>query len=117
MLASVFISRNSLRLSSPRPATLDRIAEVLFARLEGGPKSIRREAAPLPLPFLDADLWIFRIPADAPPSSGDELTREAIEHYFENEWIHRERKGLGDRSPLRCIDRRRRGATRSRGPS
>ena len=34
------------------------------------------------------------------PGSVDELTREAIEHYFENEWIHRERKALGDRSPL-----------------
>ena len=100
VLASVFISRNSLRLSSPRPATLERIAEVLFARLEARPASIRREAAPLPLPFLDADLWIFRIPADALPSSGDDLTREAIEHYFENEWIHRERKALGERSPL-----------------
>ena len=64
VLASVFINRSSLRLSSPRPVTLDRIDEVLFARLEAGPASIRREAAPLPLPFLDADLWIFRIPAE-----------------------------------------------------
>ncbi len=100
VLASVFINRKSLRLSSPRPVTLERIAEVLFARLEARPASIRREAAPLPLPFLDADLWIFRIPGDALPGSGDDLTREAIEHYFENEWIHRERKALGERSPL-----------------
>ncbi len=100
VLASVFISRRTLRLSSPRPATLERIAEVLFARLEARPESIRREAAPLPLPFLDADLWIFRITANAPAGAGDDLTREAIELYFENEWIHRERKGLGGRSPL-----------------
>ena len=80
---------------------------MLFARLDGRPASIRREAAPLPLPFLDADLWIFRIPADALPSSGDELTREAIEHYFENEWIHRERKGLGEPVAAGCFNRRR----------
>ena len=100
VLASVFISRNSLRLSSPRPANLDRIADALFARLDGGPKAIRREAAPLPLPFLDADVWIFRLPADLDPSASEELARDAIEHYFENEWIHRERKGLDNRSPL-----------------
>jgi tetratricopeptide (TPR) repeat protein len=100
VLGTVFISRNSLRLSSPRPATLDRIADTLFPRLEGGPKMIRREAAPLPLRFQDAALWIFRIPAELEASSGEELAREAIEHYFENEWIHLPRKGLDDRSPL-----------------
>jgi hypothetical protein len=100
VLASVFIGRNSLRLSSPRAANLDRIADVFFTRLEGGPKAIRREAAPLPLPFLDADVWIFRLPPGALPGSSEELAREAIEHYFENEWIHRERKSLGNRSPL-----------------
>ncbi len=100
VLASVFIGRNSLRLSSPRPANLDRIADVLFTRLDGGPKAIRREAAPLPLPFLDADVWIFRLPAELDPAASEELARDAIEHYFENEWIHRERKGLGNRTPL-----------------
>ncbi len=100
VLASVFIGRNSLRLSSPRPANLDRIADALFTRLDGGPKAIRREAAPLPLPFLDADVWIFRLPADLDPTASEELARDAIEHYFENEWIHRERKGLDNRSPL-----------------
>jgi tetratricopeptide (TPR) repeat protein len=100
VLATVFVSRNSLRLSSPRLATLDRIADALFPRLEGGPKMVRREAAPLPLRFQDAALWIFRIPAEVEASAGEELAREAIEHYFENEWIHLERKGLGGRSPL-----------------
>ena len=71
VLASVFISRNSLRLSSPRPATLERIAERALRQAGGSARqSIRREAAPLPLPFLDADLWIFRIPADADTELG-----------------------------------------------
>jgi hypothetical protein len=100
VLAIVFINRNSLRLSSPRPATLDRIADALFPRLDGGPKMIRREAAPLPLRFQDAALWIFRISPEVEASAGEELAREAIEHYFENEWIHLPRNGLGGRSPL-----------------
>ncbi len=75
VLASVFIGRNSLRLSSPRAANLDRIADVLFTRLEGGPQSIRREAAPLSLPFLDADVWIFRMPPGVDPDRSEELAR------------------------------------------
>ena len=102
VLASVFIDRRRLRLSSPKAATLERIAELLFARLSAGTESIRREAAPLPLPFLDADLWTFRIPADVEQGVSDDLAHEAIEHYFENEWIHGVRKGLGGRSPLRA---------------
>ena len=100
VLATVYINRKSLRLSSPRPATLDRVADALFPRLDGGPKMIRREAAPLPLRFQDAALWIFRIPAEVEASAGEELAREAIEHYFENEWIHLPRNGLAGRSPL-----------------
>ncbi len=100
VLATVFISRTSLRLSSPRAANLDRIADLFFPRLEGGPKRLRREAAPLPLPFQDAGLWIFRIPPSVDAATGESLAREAIEHHLENEWIHVERKGLGGRSPL-----------------
>ncbi|MFI5458679.1 MAG: hypothetical protein ACHRXM_24885 [Isosphaerales bacterium] len=100
VLASVFISRNSLRLSSPRVETLERIEEVLFKRLDTGVRSIRREASPLPFPFLDADLWIFRIPPEVDPDLKDQLQRESVEQYFENQWIHRPRHGLDDRSPL-----------------
>ena len=100
VLATVFVSRNSLRLSSPRADSLERVADLFFPRLEGGPKRLRREAAPLPLPFQDAALWIFRIPPGVGASSGESLAREAIEHYLENEWIHVERKGLDGRSPL-----------------
>ena len=100
VLASVFITGTSLRLSSPRALNLEAIEEQLFLRLGERPPSVRREATPLPLPFLDADLWLFRIPTGLDPDRADELSREAIEHYFENEWIHWKRKGLADRSPL-----------------
>jgi len=109
VLASVFICRNSLRLSSPRVETLERVEEILFKRLDTGARSIRREAAPLPFPFLDADLWIFRIPPEVEPDLKDQLQRESVEQYFENQWIHRPRHGLDDRSPLDAARRARSG--------
>jgi len=109
VLASVFISRNSLRLSSPRVETLEWIEETLFKRLDAGARSIRREAAPLAFPFLDADLWIFRIPPAVDPDLKDRLQRESVEQYLENQWIHRPRHGLDDRSPLDAAREARRG--------
>ena len=100
VLASVYISGQTLRLSSPRVENLERIEEALFPRLENGAGSVRREASPLPLPFLDADVWIFRIPPGLDPDLADQLSREAVEQYFENHWIHRPRHGLDGRSPL-----------------
>jgi tetratricopeptide (TPR) repeat protein len=100
VLASVYIDRHSLRLSSPRVETLRRAEELLFPRLAEGAQSTRREVTPLPLPFLDADVWTFRTARGVDPGASDELCREAVEHYYENEWIHRKRQGLGNRSPL-----------------
>jgi tetratricopeptide (TPR) repeat protein len=102
VLASVFISGQTLRLSSPRVENLEQIEEALFPRLENGASSVRREASPLPLPFLDADVWIFRVPPGLDHDVADRLTREAVEHYFENIWIHRPRHGLDGRSPLQA---------------
>ena len=100
VLASVYISGQTLRLSSPRVENLERVEETLFPRLENGAGSVRREASPLPLPFLDADVWIFRVPPGLEPNLADQLSRESVEQYFENNWIHRPRHGLNDRSPL-----------------
>ena len=100
IMASVYKKGRTLRLSSPRAENLERIEEALFPRLEKGAEPVRREASPLPLPFLDADVWIFRIPSGVDPDRADQLSREAVEHYFENQWIHRPRHGLDGRSPL-----------------
>jgi tetratricopeptide (TPR) repeat protein len=100
VLATVFISPTTLRLSSPRAETLERIEEILFQRLDPGDRSIRREASPLPFAFLDADLWIVRIPPGVDSVLKDDLQREAVERYFENIWIHRPRHGLDERSSL-----------------
>ncbi len=95
VLASVYVSPQALRLSSPRLSSIKHIEEILLPRLEDEERSIRREASPLPFAFLDADLWTFRIPPGVEPNLADQLRREAVESYFENEWIHHPRKGLG----------------------
>ena len=100
VLANVYISGQTLRLSSPRVENLERVEECLLPRLENDTGSVRREASPLPLPFLDADVWVFRIPPGLDPDLADQLSRESVEQYFENHWIHRPRHGLDDRSPL-----------------
>jgi tetratricopeptide (TPR) repeat protein len=100
VLASVYMSGPTLRLSSPRVENLERIEESLLSRLEDVARSVRREAAPLPIPFLDADVWTFRIPPGTDPELVDSLSRESVEQYFENHWIHRPRHGLDGQSPL-----------------
>jgi hypothetical protein len=117
VLATAFVDRSSrmLRLSSPRVDTLQQAEERLLSRIGadavprpiGGDHgngaratSIRREAAPLPLPFLDADVWTVRIPGGQDPSRAEDLRREWVEHYYEDIWIHRPRQGLGGLSPL-----------------
>jgi len=98
--ASVYIDRHWLRLSSPRGDNLQRVEEILFRRDEEAAQSVRREVTPLPLPFLDADVWTVRAPREIDPALADGLRRDAVEQFYENEWIHRPRRSLGDRSPL-----------------
>jgi hypothetical protein len=94
VLATVYIGAQVLRLSSPCARGLEHVQEMLLARLQRDGPPMRREASPLPLAFLDADVWRFRIPPGACAETSDRLCREAIERYFENEWIHKRRHGL-----------------------
>lgn len=119
VLASVTIqpSSRALRLSSPRVETLRQAEESLLSRLgidpsdgdRGRQAEIRREASPLALPFLDADVWTVRLPAGLEPSLADERRREWVEHYYEDLWIHRPRQGLGGRSPMAAAEAAHRG--------
>ena len=99
LLATVIASPSSLRLSSPDPLTL----EVAQARLVDvfGDRALpfRREATPLPLGLLDAAVWTFRLPRGLDDQVQCRCTRDAVEHYFENLWIHAPRQGLDDRTP------------------
>jgi hypothetical protein len=102
VLATVYIDAHSLRLSSPRASGLERIEEMLLPRLEENARPVHRDASPLPLVFLDADVWRFRMPSGIDAPESDRLRREAVERYFESEWIHRARQGLGGLAPLRA---------------
>ncbi len=109
VLATVYISRTSLRLSSPRAETLEEAVEKLLRDPERRTRPIERQAAPLPMAFLDADLWTFRVPPGIDAEIESSLKRESIEHYFENQWIHRSRHGLDGRTPLQCALQARQG--------
>lgn len=116
VLASVLVHPSgTLRLSSPRLETLRQVEESLFARLGidpavGPPSSaVRREASPLPIPFLDADVWTVRIPAGLEPNLAEQWRRDWVERYYEDIWIHRPRHGLADRSPIAAAEAAHRG--------
>ncbi|MHB1558768.1 MAG: tetratricopeptide repeat protein, partial [Isosphaeraceae bacterium] len=123
VLATLFIDRSArkLRLSSPRGDTLQQVEERLLARMPGGSGSypghpagrggIRalREATPLPLPFLDADVWTVRLPPGLDPIRADDLRREWVEHYYEDSWIHGPRQALDGLSPLAAAEKARGG--------
>ena len=100
LLATVVASPGSLRLSSPDPLALEE-AQVRLVDLFGDRVlPSRREATPLPLGLLDAAVWTFRLPRGLDDQEERRCTRDAVEHYFENLWIHAPRQGLDDRTPL-----------------
>lgn len=123
VLATVIIDRSArrLRLSSPRVDTLQQAEERLLARrpevtgaylgklADRGGVCPQREAAPLPLPFLDADVWTVRLPAGLDPFQADDLRREWVEHYYEDSWIHRPRQAIDGLSPLAAAEKARGG--------
>jgi tetratricopeptide (TPR) repeat protein len=109
VLATVYIDGNSLRLSSPRAEGLQQIEELLVPRLGAGKHAIRREASPLPLALLDADVWQFRVPPAIDPEQRNLICRESVERFYENNWIHKRRHGLSGLSPLGAASAVRRG--------
>jgi hypothetical protein len=93
VLAGVVHAAGMLRLSTPNPRGRH---EDAFARALGDRSHPSRwEATPLPLGLLDAALWTFRFPPGLDGETRRRLTREAVEAYFEAEWIHLGRLGLG----------------------
>jgi tetratricopeptide (TPR) repeat protein len=109
VMATVYITPDSLRLSSPRVETLEEVEEKLrrLMGMQAGP--LERVAAPLPLPFLDADVWTARFPEGLDRELVHRLARDSVEYYYENQWIHRPRQGLDGLSPLAAAQDSRRG--------
>lgn len=108
VLATVYITEGTLRLSSPRVETLEEVEEKLRRFLGNQVPPEARVAAPLPLPFLDADVWTARMPEGLDRELANRLAREIVENYYENQWIHRPRQGLDGLTPLAtALDARR----------
>ncbi len=109
VLATIYITPRTIRLSSPRVDTLEIAEEKLRRMLGTEAQPLERVAAPLPLPFLDADVWTTRLPDGLDRELAHRLSREALESYYENQWIHRPRQGLDGLSPLAAAQDARRG--------
>lgn len=100
VLATVYITPGSIRLSSPRVDGLEEAEEKLRLLIGHDARAAERAAAPLPLPFLDAAVWTVRFPEGRDQADAERWSREVVEDYYENRWIHRPRQGLDGLSPL-----------------
>ncbi|MDR3619149.1 MAG: hypothetical protein P4L85_07350 [Paludisphaera borealis] len=100
VLATVYLAPGTLRLSSPRVDSLEQAEEKLRLLIGDDVEPAERAAAPLPLPFLDAAVWTVRLPEGRDRADADRWTREVVEAYYEDRWIHRPRQSLDGLSPL-----------------
>ncbi len=102
VLASVVASGAVVRYSTPARDHIDEIETRLLRFFpESETQPWQRATSVLPLSLLDAAVFTFRLPRGLTDSASRELTREAIENYFENVWIHEPRQGLDPGSEAR----------------
>jgi tetratricopeptide (TPR) repeat protein len=95
VLASVVASGTIVRYATPLRDHIDEVEErLLAADATGGSGEWERATSVLPLSLLDAAVFTFRLPRGLDDDAAAALTREAIEGYFENSWIHEPRRGL-----------------------
>lgn len=98
--ATIVRSEGTLRLSTPDPIGRFELEQHIGEAL-GDNRPVQVESTPLPLTLLDADLWTVRLPLGLDDSTRSRLLRETVENYFENEWIHLGRLGLGQAPGVR----------------
>jgi tetratricopeptide (TPR) repeat protein len=109
VLATVVSTPRVLRLSSPDPTGFTALSDPSLDEVRGALESARREKTPLPIGMADAGLATFRLPAGLSDEARNELTRGAVEHYFEDLWVHQPRQSLGGRTPLEAAAAAQRG--------
>jgi hypothetical protein len=96
-LATVIRHNRELRISSPSAWALHHVEVALDAEPAGAQhKVLSRASTPLPIRLMDSSVWTFRIPPGIDDDTRRGLAREAIEHFFEHEWIHLARQALAD---------------------
>lgn len=95
VLATLFRTRDTLRLVSPRASALLQIEGFLADYLPDDDHRDRR-STPLPLTLLDASVWTFRLPSGLDEPTRARLTREAVEFYYETLWVQQPRTSLAE---------------------
>lgn len=99
VLATVVRAPGMLRLSTPEPSGFDALEGPLLEEVATALRKASREAIPLPIAWADAALGTYRLPPTQAPGTGA-ASRAAVEHYYENIWLHQSRKSLGGLTPL-----------------
>jgi tetratricopeptide (TPR) repeat protein len=98
--ATVVRLPGTVRLSGTDPVLLEEAFAEVGRITAGRVASVRRQATPLPLAFLDAAVWAIRMPPGLDDEARSRLNRLAVERYYEVVWIGRPRRGLDGRTPL-----------------
>ncbi|MBX6312109.1 MAG: hypothetical protein IRY99_04200 [Isosphaeraceae bacterium] len=92
--ASVIITNESLRCSSPSVPLMIEVERDLLSALGDEERPLDRRSTPLPLALMDAAVWLVRLPDGLDESARQNLLREAVERYYEDDWIFAPRHGL-----------------------
>lgn len=96
VLATIVVQEGSVRLTSPELERLELAESALITALGDRFRPLDRRSTPLPLRFMDASAWSFRIPDLEDDGEASDLRRSAIEESYEHLWILRPRIGLAD---------------------
>jgi tetratricopeptide (TPR) repeat protein len=86
LLATVFRTSDSMRLTSPRTQGLLLAEQILKQRLSEDVR-FERISRPLPIRLMDAAPWTIRLPGALDAQRRHEIYRAAIEQYYETVWI------------------------------
>jgi hypothetical protein len=90
--ALVLVQEGRLRFSSPDRQRLIALEDQIAIELDD--RIAQRVSTPLPIPLMDLGVGTFRIPPEVDEATRRRLTREAVERFFEDHWIHQARFGL-----------------------
>lgn len=101
VMASVIATGGKLKISAPASAESGLFFRDLTQLLQWltGDK-IAVDHGVLNLSIIDASVARFKLPADLSPLRRDQLSKQAVADYFENQWIHQPRHGLNGMTPL-----------------
>ncbi len=92
--ASGIATPGRLRLFGPLAGPLHELERDLKAALGDRFRLRDRQSSPQPLSLLDTDVWLVRLPDGLDLDSRRHLTRDAVEHYYETDWLLQPRASL-----------------------